>query len=159
MAASGRLYTVSFQNVAITAVQDLFLLLPGSSKVIAIQSFELAQITKNTVEILRIRLKYLPATVTNGSGGGAATPRPVTPGDGAATFTARTNDTTPATSSGTAYDLWADQWNLVNGALWVPPIAGRPFVIAPGAACVLGLDTNPAASMTVNATMMVEELP
>jgi hypothetical protein len=50
----------------------------------------------------------LPATVTNGSGGGAGTVKPLVPGDAAASATSRINDTTQATTSGTAVDLWDD---------------------------------------------------
>lgn len=159
MAVTGRLYSVSFAGVAITATQDLFTIIPGATKICAIHSFELAQVTKTSVEILRARLRLVPATVTAGSGGSAPTPVPFSSGDAAATFTARANDTTPATSSGTILDLWADQWNLLNGLLWVPPITNRPFVIAPGAAAVLSLGTAPAASITASGTIVVEELP
>jgi hypothetical protein len=159
MAVTGRLYSVSFTAVSISAVQDLFNIISGASKITAIHSVELAQITQTTVGALRLRFRYVPATVTNGSGGGTATPRPFVVGDAAATFTARINDTTQASSSGTIVDIWSDQWNLLNGFLWVPPAVNRPIVVAQSAAFVVSLDVAPGSAITCSGTIVVEELP
>ncbi len=159
MAVTGRMYTVSFTAVSISGTQDLFNIIAGSSKVVAVHAIELAQISQTTVGNLRLRVRYLPATVTNGSGGGAATPRPMNVGDNAATFTARINDTTQASSSTTIVDLWSDQWNLLNGFLWVPPAVNRPFVGAPSGAIVVSLDSAPGSAITASGTITVEELP
>lgn len=159
MAISGRLYSVSFSGVTISAVQDIFTIIPGSSKIVAIQSIALGQITQTTVGSLRIRLRYVPATLTAGSGGSTPTPRPVVVGDAAATATAHANDTTQATSSGTIVDIWNDQWSLLNGFLWANPIGARPPVGAPSTAFVLSLDSAPAAGIVANGTIMFEELP
>jgi len=52
--------------------------------------------------MLETRCRFLPATVTNGSGGSTPTISKVDPGDSAASFTVLANNTTKATSSGTA---------------------------------------------------------
>lgn len=157
MAMSGRLYTSSFQNVTLSAVQDLFFLLPGSTKVIGIQGIQLGQITGTSVANLRVRGRYLPATVTAGSGGSAATISKNNPSDAAATTTGRINDTTQATSSTTIVDLWDEVWNTINGYNWIPMIANRPPIIAPGGAFVLSLDTAPSSFVT-NGSVTFEEL-
>jgi len=159
MAISGRIYSAVFTNVAITAVQDLFALYAGASKIVALQSIELAQITQTTVGNLRLRVRYLPATVTAGSGGSAPTARPFVPGDAAATATVRVNDTTQATTSGTAVDLWSDQWNLLNGYLWVPTTVNRPPVSALSGALIVSLDSAPGSSITCSGSITFEELP
>lgn len=158
MAMSGRIYSVSFQNVTVLAVQDLISVTCGATKIIAILSVNLGQITATAVANTRIRLRYLPATVTAGSGGSVVTPRLFVPGDVAAVATSRANDTTQATSSGTAVDLWDDQWNIVNGFLWVPPVPSRPPVIGLSGAFVVSLDTAPASIVT-SGTVVFEELP
>lgn len=159
MAASGRIYAISFQNVTVAAVQDLFLVLAGATKIIGIQSVTLGQTTNTSVQNLRVRGQYLPTAVTNGSGGAAVTPRPYDPGDAAATITARTNDTTQATSSGTVADLFDDVWNTINGFIWVPPVPGRVPLIGLSGAFRLTLDTVPGAGMVSNGTVVVEEFP
>jgi hypothetical protein len=159
MAVSGRLYQLGFSNVTVSAVQDLFLLLAGASKIVAIQSVSLGQVTNTAVQNLRVRGRYLPTTVTNGSGGSAGTIGRTNPSDAAATATARTNDTTQASTSGTAVDIFDDVWNTVNGFLWLPPIIGRPPIIGLSGAFVLSLDTAPSAGMVSNGTIVFEELP
>jgi hypothetical protein len=158
MAMTGRLYSASFSNVAVSAVQDMLGIYAGV-KVLGIHSVNIGQISQTSVESLRLRLRMLPATVTSGSVGSAVTPRPLVSGDAAATATARANDTTQATSSGTAIDIWDDVWNLVNGYVWMPPVVGRPFIIPPSGAFILSLDSAPAAARTTNASVVFEELP
>lgn len=157
MAASGRIYTVSFSNVTLSAVQDLIMVKAGASNPIALVSAELGQVTGTSVANQRIRLQMIPATVTTGSGGGAGTVSKWIASDAAASATARINDTTQATSSGTIIDLWDDTWNIVNGWLWVPPIPSRPPVAAVSAAFRISLDTAPSSIVT-NCTLTFEEL-
>jgi hypothetical protein len=159
MSMSGRQYSASFTNVSVAAVQDLLAIYAGSSKIVAVQSVELSQITQTTIGSLRVRLRYLPTTVTAGTGGTSVTPVRQVPGDAAATATARANDTTQATSSGTAVDLWSDQWNLLNGFLWVPPSVGRPPVIGLSGAFVVSLDAAPGSAVFCSGTVVFEELP
>ena len=102
-------------------------------------------------------MRYLPATVTAGSGGSAGTVNKTNPADAAASATARINDTTQAISSGTIVDLWADDWNIINGFLWVPPVPSRPFVIPPAGQFVLSLDSAPA-SIVASGTVWFEEI-
>lgn len=158
MAVSGRIYTIGFQNVTISAVQDMIAVYAGSSKVFAVLQVNIGQVTATSIANQRVRLRYLPVTVTTGSGGSAVTPRPYVSGDAAATVTARQNDTTQATTNGTAVDLQDDSWNVINGYLWVPPVPSRPPVIGISGALIVSLDTAPASIVT-NMSVVVEELP
>jgi hypothetical protein len=152
-----RIYTVSFSGVAVSAVQDLLAVYSGSSMAFAVHSIQIGQITQTSVEAVRISLKRLPATVTTGSGGTGPTPQPASAGDSAATVTARANDTTQATTNGTAVTLLADAFNLVNGYQWIFPPDDRP-VAKLSEAIVLSLDSAPSAARTMSGTIVVEEL-
>lgn len=158
MAVSGRIYTIGFANVTLSAVQDLIAIYAGSSKIFAVLQVNIGQVTGTSVANQRIRLRYLPTTVTTGSGGSAVTPRPYVSGDAAATITARQNDTVQATTSGTAVDLQDDAWNIVNGYLWCPPVPSRPPVIGISGAFIVSLDTAPSSIVT-NMSVVVEECP
>jgi len=124
---------------------------------IEIVSVTLGQITQTSVENLQISIKHLPATVTAGSAGGAFTPTKDSTTDAAATFTARINDTTPATTSGTADFPHVDTWNLVNGYQWIFPEKARPSCKL-SEALVFSLDSAPAGARTVTGSMKVREL-
>lgn len=157
MAASGRIYTVSFQNVTLSAVQDLIMVKAGASNPIALLSVNIGQITGTAVANQRIRIQMIPATITNGSGGSAATITKWIASDAASNATGRINDTVQATSTNTIVDLWDDTWNIINGYLWVPAIPSRPPVIAVSAAVRVSLDTAPSSVVT-NMTLTFEEL-
>ena len=154
--SAGRTYNVSFEAVACTAVQDLIAVYAGASMAFEVVSINLGQVTATTVALLNLSLKHLPATVTAGSVGTAATPRPDTPTDAAATVTARVNDTTQATSSGTVTTMLADVFNVVNGYQWIFPANARPTCKL-SEAMVLSLNTAPA-TLTISGTMKIREL-
>lgn len=102
-----RVYTASFKNVTISAAQDLISLKGSTGKTCRVRRVWLYMndTTIQTAQGLRLNVKYSSATFTAGSGGSAPTPRPLDPGDAAASFTARANDTTPGTTSGSFVDL------------------------------------------------------
>ena len=160
-----RTYTVTFENVAVTAAQDAFYIKPAADKVCEVFGLFLSPVVSSTAdwgdantEIDRIQVRRVPATVTASSGGSAATPRPLDVNDTAAGFTARTNDTTVATSSGTIVDLHTDGWNMAVGyQLWLPEGAG--FRVANAEALVVRLPSTPANSKSLSGTLYVRELP
>lgn len=152
-----RLYTVAIDAVAVSATQDLFGLLATSGMAFKVHCIELGQKTLTAWEAKEVKLVRNPATATVGSGGSAATPRPLNPGDSAATVTARINDTTPQTTSGTQAILFSRDWELLNGFFWMPAPEQRP-VIKPSEGCALKFTTAPSASMTVSGYMLIEEL-
>jgi hypothetical protein len=154
---SGRIYTMSYSNITLSAAQDLLCVYAGTSKIFALLSVNIGQVTATSVGNQRVRIRYLASTVTAGSGGSAGTLKPFVAGDVAATITGRINDTAQATSS-TIIDLWDDQWNVINGFLWVPPIPSRPPICGLSGAITISLDTAPA-SIVSNATITVEECP
>lgn len=151
----GRTYNVTF-NASVSAAQDLIAVMAGANMAFEVVGFGLGP-CNTTVENLLINLKRLPATVTNGSGGSAPTPVPDHVTDAAATVTARANDTTPATTSGSAVYLHRDAYNEVNGFEWIFPERARP-VAKPGEAIVLETPSTPGGARTIQGWMKIREL-
>lgn len=152
--ARSRVYTVEFDNVSVSVVQDLFSILASSTVPIEIHSVTLGQKTSTSVATLRVRGRRV-AGPTQGSGGATPTPRPALPTDQASVVTAHTNDTTQA--SGTIVTLWADVWNVVNGYLYLPPSDDRP-VVGAGQLFLFDLDDAPGSALTVSGTCTFGEL-
>lgn len=102
-----RQYTVVTENVAVAAAQDLAQIVGAAGKTLKIKRVHVGatDTTLVTAQGLRLRARFLPATVTNGSGGSAPVPQKQDPGDAAASFTALANNTTQATTTGTAVVL------------------------------------------------------
>src|SRR3954470_19728381 len=139
-----------------SAVQDAIAVMAGASMAFEVVGFGLGP-CNTTVENLPINLKRLPATVTNGSGGASATPTKDHSTDVAATCTARTSDTTQATTSGSAEYLHRDGYNLVNGYEWLFPERARPTA-KPGEAIVLEIAAAPSGARVYSGWMKIREL-
>jgi hypothetical protein len=153
---SGRVYTVSFSQVAVTAAQDLISIATGA-KAIKLHSVQLGQYGATAVGNLPIAMRRLGPTAALGSGGSAVTPVPMNPGDAAATVTAHVNDTTNATTSGGTVAAIADDFNVINGYLHMPPEADR-IIVGPNSALTIALLSAPAAAETMSGTATFEEL-
>lgn len=123
---------------------------------------QISEVGDAAEEGLQITINRLPATFTVGSGGSSITAcKPLSDyGGGAAwSMTARGNDTTIATTNGTAEELGAIGWNERNSPadLWYPDER-----FAPAAKQTVGLtvrqDTTLADDMTGVFTFWIEEL-
>jgi hypothetical protein len=124
-----RTYIVPFENVTISAVQDLVALKGSTGKTCKVNRVWIGatNTTIQTAQGLRLRVKFGSATVTLGSGGTVPTPTPLDPGDTAAAFTAHANDTTQATTSGAFTGLPAQGVHNYGGwdfSFKNPPIFG-----------------------------------
>jgi hypothetical protein len=164
MIGLGRAYDVEFHNISIAAQQDFFYIKPAADKIIVVEAVYIgaaggvADAGDAQEELYDVELIYLPATVTVGSGGNAMTPNPKSINDTAAGFTARINDTTKATSSGTAVNRHSDGMNSRVPYVLLPPPEHRE-IVANAAAIVFRLNTTPADAILMNGTMVVRELP
>lgn len=152
-----RIYTSQFSNVPVSLTQDLFNINVGSNMAVKIHEVIVGQISATTVGNLRISLKRLPSTVTNGSGGTSGTSQSINPSDVAATSNVRINDTSNATTTGTTQILRSDIYNIITGYMFLPPIEDRP-IIKPGQAFIVSLDTAPGSAQTMSGTIVFEEL-
>lgn len=154
-----RVYKATFENVTLSAaIQDVLALRAGSSNGIELHMIDLSAGGVVAPAEIRLRLKRLPATVTNGSGGSNPTGVAADSGDTkASTATVRANDTTQATTSGTAAILGAWQWNVLLPWQYLPAPEDRD-VIQPNEALVLDIPGAPVSTV-VSGTIVWRELP
>lgn len=152
-----RFYSIQFNNVSISAAQDLFSVLATSGMAFKLCEFQLSADASTTTSQLRLSIKRLPATVTVGSGGASCTVNPMSSTNAAATVTARSNDTSRATTNGTAATLFSASINVLNGWQFLPPPEYRP-VIAPSQALVCGMEVAPSAATVFDAYAVLEEI-
>jgi hypothetical protein len=143
-----RIYVASFDNVTVTAIQDVFALKAGTANGIVLHHIMLSAGAVTAAAEVRLRLKRLPATVTIGSGGSAPTIQFADSGDTKASTLAnlRANDTTQATTSGTAQILLPWQWNVLNFFEHLPVPEDREHFAA-AEACVLDIPAAPASTV------------
>jgi len=152
-----RIYAVTFEKVSVSAVQDLVQIVGTTGVMCKIKEVTVADVDATapaTNMQLALRCRLLPATVTNGSGGSTPTPQPLDQGDAAATFTALANNTTKATTSGTASIIREDGANIYTGYSYQFP---NPPTVKPGTSFVFELITTPAATVTLSGSVIVEE--
>jgi hypothetical protein len=154
-----RVYSTYFDNVTIAAVQDVFSLrAAGASNGCELHHIMLSAGAVTAAAEIRLRLKRLPATVTAGSAGTAPTLSVSDSGDTkAATAVVRANDTTQATTSGTAAILLAWQWNVLGMFEYLPAPEDRE-VIQPAEALVLEINATPASTV-VSGMIKWREIP
>jgi hypothetical protein len=154
----GRIYTVEFEAVAVTAQVDFFELTPADDKPVDILGLFLGQSSDTgdaAEEILRYRV--IRGHTTSGSGGAAPTPTPLRATSSAAGFTAETCNTTIA-SAGTTTNLHSGTFNVRAGEqLWLPD--GCEWSAGQGnTTLVVRLMAAPADSLTMSGTLYVREL-
>lgn len=155
---NGRVYTVVFANVSVSAAQDLFEISPADDKPVEIVGIELAQNGVGDVGDAAeefIRFSVIRGHSTGGSGGTAPTPRPIKRGDSGASFAAEVNNTTVA-SAGTAVTLIETAFNVRAGYInWFPegcePNAGQ------GDGTIVVRIPAPADAITLTGTLWVRE--
>jgi hypothetical protein len=152
-----RTYEVSFENVAVSAAQDFVQILGGSGKMLRIKRVKwgCTDTTLAAGQAIQTRCRLLPATVTTGSGGTTPTPRPLDPGDAAATFTGQVNNTSKATTSGTATIIDEDGSHLYAGYSFSFPV---PPVVGPTAGFVFEMLSTPSATVHISGLVEVEEM-
>ena len=154
---TGRMYSISFTDVSVSAAQDLINITATSGMAFKIHRIEGAQRTLTAWEAKPVKLVRFPATVTAGSGGSAVTPARLNNGDAAATVTARSNDTTAMTTNSTATLLLSEDFVFLNGFLVVFTPDERP-VIAPSQGVALNLPVAPSGATSMSFTIIIEEL-
>lgn len=163
----GRAYSFTFVNIGIAAQQDIFYIKPAADKICVIEAVYLSNVGiaadagDAQEELWDLEIVRLPATVTVGSGGAASGTgdlNPLAVNDTAASFTARRNDTTKATTSGVVRVIHGDGWNIRIPYVWMPPPEHRILVANAEAVCVR-LNSTPTDSVTCNGTIVVRELP
>ena len=155
----GRVYTVVFAAVSVSAAQDLFEITRASNKPVEIIGLTLTQTGVGDVgdaaeEILRFSI--VRGHTTGGSGGSAPTPVPVKFPDVAAAFTAEVNNTTIA-SAGTTTVVHEDGFNVRAGYSNWWPGGAEPYASAANTTIAVRLNSAPADAITLSGTLYVRE--
>lgn len=158
----GRMYLVSFENVAVAAAQDLFELTPADDKPILITGMSLDNVggaaDAGDAQEEMLRLSVVRGHATSGSGGSAPTPRPIPFSAGAAAgFTAEVNNTTIA-SAGTGVTLLTLGWNVRAGLREFWPEELCLGAVQGDTTLVVRLLSTPADSVSVSGTLWVCEM-
>ncbi len=155
----GRIYVVNWDTAtAITAQIDLFEITPADDKPVAIHELRVWQTTDlgDAAEEI-IGLQIIRGFTASGSGGGTPTIGQQLLNDAAQGFTAECRNTTLA-NTGTTQVLHSDAWNVRIPFIWTPTPETRPVVAQTSTTLVARLMAAPADSLTMFASMTVEEL-
>lgn len=156
-----RVYTVQFENVSVSAAQDLWEITPADDKPVRLMGFVLGNVGGTAdagdaqEEMLRINVRR--GFTTSGSGGSAPTPGVVDPNNAAAGFTAEVNNTTVA-NTGTNVDLPAMDWNVRSGLREFWPEEFQPQASQANTTIVIRLMAAPADAVSTSGCLWVVEL-
>jgi len=150
----GRMYTAVFEQVAVAAAQDLFEVNAPADAVVVVHRVVIAQSSDagdSEAEMLPI---LIHRGSTSGSGGSTPTPAPLEMGDAAFGGTVEANNTTQSTE-GT--QIHAESFHIAAGFDFHPTPECRP-VISPSGRLVVELQGAPADSLTMDGTIVFEEI-
>lgn len=154
MSSPGRVYSVSFTNVSISAVQDLFSIINSASTTFELHEFAIYADAATTLAQLRVLIKRCTASWVIGSGGSAATFVRRKTKDSATSLTGRTNDTARATGT---FETWVPKVvNELNGLEFLPAPEDRPcFNVSEQ--MVIGLEVAPGSATVFDGYCLIEE--
>ncbi len=148
----GRMYSVSFTDVAVTAIQDLFQIEAVTVPVI-LHAIFLSQNSDTgdvAAENLTIRIRRVTDALTNVTAEVKLDQR-----DTAALADLNVNDETPMTTG--AETIHAECWNVAIPFIWMPPPELR-IIISPDDAVTVNLPTAPDDSLTMSGVLYFEEI-
>lgn len=149
----GRIYSVEFTEVGVTAQQDLFqieaLTTPAILHAVYLsQSSDLGDAASEGLSILIRRVTdAVPSPYTPG--------QPLDGGDSAANANTGVNKTTELVTGATT--LHSEAWNILTPFVYLPTPELRP-VVQIGNAITVNLNTTPADSITMSGTLYFEEI-
>jgi len=159
------MYSITFEEVAVTVAQDLFeITVSDTSNFTIIHSISISQSSDagdSASEMLKILCYRTPNS--SGSGGSAVTASPMEVGDSAySSGSVLRNNTTQASILGSQL-LYSDTFNILEG--FYKQFAPNERLIIPTAndlasnfRFILALNTAPADSLTMSCTIVLEEL-
>lgn len=150
----GRMYAAVFEQVAVSAVQDLFQLLAPADSVVVVHEIHITQSSDHGDSESEGLSILIHRGSTNGSGGSTPTPTPLHLGDAAAGTVVEANNTTQGTE-GTF--LHAESFNVMAGFHFVPTPDAR-HIISPSDLYHVELQTAPNDALTMDGVIIFEEL-
>ena len=150
----GRIYTATFEEVAVSAAQDLFEVIAPSNGVVVVHGLMLTQSSDaGDAQSEQLNILIHRGTAT-GTGGTSVTPRTLDVGDSAFGGTCEANNTTQSVEGAFIH---AENFNVMAGlAIWWTPET-RP-VLSPSGLFIVELQTTPADSLTMSGTLYFEEI-
>ena len=150
----GRMYSCVFEEVAATAVQDLFEINAPADSVVVLHSVIITQSSDagDSADEQLSCLFHLGSS--SGSGGATVTPRPLSLGDAAFGGTCEANNTSQSTEGNI---LHAEAFNI-RGGLYYRPTPEERITISPSDRLIIELQTAPADSLTMSGTAIIEEI-
>jgi hypothetical protein len=149
----GRIYSVSFTEVGVTAQQDLFQLeavtVPAILHAVYLsQSSDLGDASSEGLSILVRRVTdTVPSPYT--------TAEALDPGSATASTIANVNDITELVTG--ASNIHTEAWNILTPFIYLPPPELRP-VVKIGDVITVNLNTTPNDSITMSGTLYFEEI-
>lgn len=155
----GRIYVVRWDAAtAVSVAADLFELVPADDKPICIHELKVWQTSDlgDAAEEI-IGISIVRGNATSGSGGGTPTIVPAMGGAAAAAFTGECRNTTAA-STGSPVFVGGDGWNVRVPYIWTPAPEDRVWCTQAQTLLCVRLDAAPADALTMNASMIVEEI-
>ena len=150
----GRIYTASFEKVAVSAAQDLWewnIPADAMGRFLWLRIGQSSDAGDSESEQLNI---LIHRGSTSGSGGSSVTASPVSPGDAAFGGTLEANNTAQSTE-GVILDT--PTFNIMAGTeiIYIPETL---FEISPSGRLIIELQDSPADVLTMNSTFCFEEL-
>lgn len=157
----GRIYTVTFDNVSVSAAQDFFELTPADDKPIMLVGLSLDNVggtaDAGDAQEELLRLSIIRGFTSSGSGGSAPTPTALNPADAASGFTAEVNNTTVA-NTGSTTTPWNGGWNVRVPLREFWPEELCPVATQANTTIVVRLVTAPADAVSMSGTLWVCEM-
>ena len=156
--SQGRVYSVVFGAVSVSAAQDLFEISPADDKPIQLVGMTIDQTGVGDIGDAAeefIRWSVIRGHATSGSGGSAPTERPLAPSDTAGGFACEVNNTTIA-SAGTAVTLHEGAFNVRGPYIFWWPEGCEPGATQANGTIVVRI-TAPADAITLSGTLYVRE--
>lgn len=148
------MYAAAFEEVGATAAQDLFEINAPADAVVIVHRCVISQSSDaGDSESEQLAILFHMGS-TSGSGGTTVTPTPLQLGNAAFGGTVEANNTSQSTE-GTF--LHAEAFNVMAGFDWHPTPEER-IVISPSDRLIIELQTTPADSLTMNGTVLFEEI-
>jgi hypothetical protein len=158
----GPIFSAVIDNIAVTAIQDIFELVTSANSRIAICGMDIVQNTDfGDAAAEGLFLRLIRGHSTTGSGGAAVTPSNHEPWSRAAVTTCARNNTTPATG-GSPQTMVATGFNVQAGYFYRPRWSDGGFderiMVAESSRFVVNMPAAPIDSISINATIWWQEL-
>ena len=155
----GLTFSAVVQQLAVTAIQDLWEILVPSDAILKLTELKFSQNSDagdSEEEFLHVSIRRVTGLPTSGSGGTTPTPRPTQSGFPASGATVEANNITQLTG-GTNIVLDAFDVNVRQPEL-VIPIDGNQFIFSPGERLLVELETAPGDELTWTQGIKYEEI-